>query len=275
MRLVLRLHPADGPSRVPVHYNGLIQALIYNHLDEHLAQELHDEGFPEGKRHLKLFTFSRLLGHCRVRDGWLEPWGVMRLVIASPMVSFLDSLAVHLVRSAELRLGPARFLVESVEVAFEQPYRSPVLLRALSPITVYSTPQTADGRKKTYYYAPTEPEFGQLLLANLRRKVRVWTGEDIPEDNASFRPYRVSSRDQHVVLYKGTVIKGWSGLYELQAPEPYFRMALDAGLGAKNSQGFGCVEVWEPRPTLLHPLDTRQRTRTGAPLRQRVRRREE
>jgi CRISPR-associated endoribonuclease Cas6 len=247
MRLAIRLRPERAGTRLPVQYNELIQALIYTHLDEHLAQALHDEGIPEGNRRLKLFTFSRLLGPCRVRGGWLEANGALRLVVASPMISFLESFALRLVTNSDLRLGPARFAVEAVEVELQQPYRSPVLLRALSPITVYSTLKTTDGRKKTYYYAPQEPEFGRLVLTNLRRKVRAWTREDIPEDGASFRPYRVSTRDQHVVLYKGTVIKGWTGLYELQAPEPYFRMALDAGLGSKNSQGFGCVEVWEPR----------------------------
>jgi CRISPR-associated endoribonuclease Cas6 len=46
-----------------------------------------------------------------------------------------------------------------------------------------------------------------------------------------------------VLNFKGTVIKGWTGLYEVKLPEPYFRLAYDAGLGAKNAQGFGCVGV--------------------------------
>lgn len=243
MRVSIRLDPDGASPRIPVHYNEYVQALIYTHLDQHLARALHDEGIPEGGRRLKLFTFSRLLGPCRVRGGWLEPKGKLRLVVASPMIPFLESFALHLVTNSSLRLGPAHFAVEAVEVAFQQPYQSPVLLRALSPIVVYSTLLTADGRKKTYYYAPTEPEFERLVLSNLRRKVRAWTGEDIPEDGASFQPVRVDTRNQHIVLYKGTVIKGWTGLYELRAPEPYFRMALDAGVGSKNSQGFGCVEV--------------------------------
>ncbi|MCS7173476.1 MAG: CRISPR-associated endoribonuclease Cas6 [Armatimonadetes bacterium] len=244
---MLRLHPEKPGERLPVHYNEYLQALIYTHLDQHLARALHEEGIPEGLRRLKLFTFSRLLGPCRVEGGWLEPKGTLRLVVASPMVPFLESFALHLVTNSILRLGPARFAVEAVEVEFQQPYQNPVLLRALSPVVVYSTLFTPDGRKKTYYYAPPEDEFERLVLSNLRRKVRAWTGEDIPEEAASFRPARVSARNQHIVLYKGTVIKGWSGVYELRAPEPYFRMALDAGLGSKNSQGFGCVEVWRPR----------------------------
>lgn len=261
MRLVLKLH-ADGRGvRLPVHYNELVQAMIYTHLDHYLARSLHDEGIVEGKRHLKLFTFSRLLGPCRVQGGWVEPQGPLRLVVASPMVPFLESFALHLVRSGALHLGPVRFVVESVEVEFDQVYQSPVVLRALSPITVYSTLQAAGGGKKTYYYAPQEPEFERLILANLRRKIRAWTGQDISDDGAFLRAYKVSTRNHHIVLYKGTVIKGWTGLYELHAPEPYLRMALDAGLGSKNSQGFGCVEVWERSRASGNPKRPERRTR--------------
>jgi CRISPR/Cas system endoribonuclease Cas6 (RAMP superfamily) len=69
MRLILHLQPDSRNACVPVHYNEFIQAMIYAHLDAHLAQALHDEGIPQGKRHLKLFTFSRLLGPCRVKGG--------------------------------------------------------------------------------------------------------------------------------------------------------------------------------------------------------------
>jgi len=75
MRLILHLQPDSRNACVPVHYNEFIQAMIYAHLDAHLAQALHDEGIPQGKRHLKLFTFSRLLGPCRVKGGWRSQAG--------------------------------------------------------------------------------------------------------------------------------------------------------------------------------------------------------
>jgi CRISPR-associated endoribonuclease Cas6 len=43
--------------------------------------------------------------------------------------------------------------------------------------------------------------------------------------------------------YRDTVIKAWSGIYELDLPEPFFLLAYDSGLGSKNPQGFGMVEV--------------------------------
>ncbi len=246
MQIVVRCRPR-GKNALPVHYNGLVQGWIYRHLESSLAQKVHLEGWSDGKRRMRFFTFSRLLGDVRVRDGMIRFLGDVRLVLASPLEEFLEDLALTLMREGEVNLGSVSFDVRSVEVRHPPFLQSPLLLKALSPITVYSTFETPDGRKKTYYYAPQEFEFAQQVLANLRRKVRAWTGEDIPEEGASFAPHRVGNRNLSIVKYKGTVIKGWTGIYRLDAPEPYLRMALDAGVGAKNSQGFGCVEVWEPR----------------------------
>ena len=46
-----------------------------------------------------------------------------------------------------------------------------------------------------------------------------------------------------IIRFKGTVIKGWMGTFEVRLPEPYFTLAYEAGLGAKNSQGFGMIQV--------------------------------
>jgi len=247
MRIDLRLMPQEGRLVLPGHYNALVQGLIYHHLDEVLAQQTHDRGWLDGQRRLRLFVFSRLMGRFRRVSGQIEFLGPLGLAVASPVAPILESLALHLVRKRWLTLGKARIEVTSVEVALPPTYQRPVRLKALSPITVYSTLEAPDGRKKTYYYAPQEPEFGRLVIENLRRKIRAWTGEDVPPEGATLRPVKVSNRNLVVARYKDTIVKGWTGIYELDAPEPYFRMALDAGLGAKNSQGFGFVEVWAPR----------------------------
>ncbi len=252
MRINLHLRPAEGELILPGHHNHLLQGLIYHHLDEVLAQRTHDQGWLDGQRRLRLFVFSRLMGRFRREQGQIKFFGPLMFFVASPVSDILESLAVHLMRERWLVLGKSRVELISVEVALPSAYQRPVLLKALSPITVYSTLETPDGRKKTYYYAPQEPEFGRLAIKNLQRKIRAWTGEDIPPDGATLRPVKVSNRNLVVARYKGTIIKGWTGIYELDAPEPYVRMALDAGLGAKNSQGFGCMEVWEPRRKISH-----------------------
>jgi CRISPR-associated endoribonuclease Cas6 len=84
------------------------------------------------------------------------------------------------------------------------------------------------------------------MKSALGRKAKAleWTAE-VDEDlrGAYVKPYKVKMADQKILDFKGTVIKGWTGLYEVKLPEPYFRLAYDAGFGAKNAQGFGMVAV--------------------------------
>lgn len=56
-----------------------------------------------------------------------------------------------------------------------------------------------------------------------------------------------STRNQHIIMFKKTVIKVWSGIYKLSGPTGLMRLAFDTGLGAKNPQGFGMIEKWQPR----------------------------
>lgn len=185
------------------------------------------------------------MGRWRANGEEIVFMGPVRWVIASPMEAFLESLATQLLREQALQLGSQRVELLSVEVEAPLGHRRPLLVEALAPITVYSTLYTADGKRKTYYYSPFEAEFEELLLKNLARKARTWYGKDV-EAEGGIRPVKVSPRDEHIVKYKGTVIKAWTGVYELDLPLKLLELAFDAGLGAKNSQGFWCIGVWQP-----------------------------
>ena len=250
MRLRISLEVEGTRLNVPVQYNHLLQGLIYANLDRALSEWLHEKGHAYGARRFKLFTFSRLFGERGENNGRIEFRGSVYFYLASVDSEVLGSFAEHLLTKPAVRLGSARWRVTEVgvepepEVALERP----TIVKALSPITAYSTLQTPDGRKKTYYYAPQEKEWGEALLANLRRKAKAagWAA-DVDEDlkGAYVRPHKVRITDQKILDFKGTVIKGWTGLYEVGLPRPYFRLAYDAGLGAKNAQGFGMVAVFK------------------------------
>jgi len=255
MRVDITLN-ASGGLRLPRQYNELLQGFLYGHLEAELARRLHDEGFidPGSRRRLRFFTFSRLMGRWRTDGEQIVFSGPVRWLVASPWEELLSSLVEHLLKGPKLELGSQPIHVENIEVEPPLEPRRPITVQALSPITVYSTLYTAEGRRKTYYYSPFEAEFEELLLKNLARKARIWSGRKARCEGSygevkaegHIRPVKVSPRDEHIVRYKGTVIKAWTGVYELDLPPELFRMAFDAGLGAKNSQGFGCVAVWSP-----------------------------
>ncbi|WP_353685112.1 CRISPR-associated endoribonuclease Cas6 [Thermodesulfovibrio sp. 3907-1M] len=247
MRLKINFyHPEKSFITLPCHYNEAVQGFIYHHLEVHIARELHDRGFkdPETKRRFKFFTFSRLIPEdgSQIKDGRIYLHGNINLVISSPLNDFIQSFAMNLMKSGEFMLAGERMILASVQVEALPEYREKIYVKTLSPITVYSTLNTPDGRKKTYYYSPFEREFEKLIIDNLNKKMR--TLMEKTAQSGSVKPFRVSSGNQRVVMYKHTVIKGWDGVFELALPPELFALAFDTGLGAKNSLGFGCIELW-------------------------------
>lgn len=233
------------PVNLPLHYNEIIQGFIYSSLESWIAEHLHNQGFvdPETERRFKMFTFSRLIpeGKFEIRSGKIRIFGNINLTVASPLGEFIESFAMNMIRTQVFTLAGQKFIVNSVSVEGLPEYKENIIVETLSPITVYSTLLTPDGRKKTYYFSPFEEDFERLIIENLSKKLRALTGEEMKE--GSIKPLRVNSRNQKIVFYKGTVIKGWDGIFELRLPQKLFNLAFDTGLGAKNSQGFGCIEV--------------------------------
>lgn len=248
MRIRVSLNSDRGSLHVPVQYNHLLQGLIYTNLDTALSRWLHDEGHAYGQRRFKLFAFSRLFGNRRAENGRLRFDGPVHFYLSAVDTEVLGSLAEHLLTKPTVRLGSAQCRITEVGVEPE-PEIDPaklMIVKTLSPITAYSTLHTPSGSKKTYYYAPQEKEWSESLVANVARKAKAlgWAADvDKDLEGAYVRPRKVKAGDQKVLSFKGFVIKGWTGLYEAKLPEPYFRLAYDAGFGAKNAQGFGMVEV--------------------------------
>lgn len=244
MRIRLDLEPETGEVILPLHYNHMVQAFIYRYIDSELATWLHDHGFAEYGRPFKLFTFSRLMGKFRRSADHLIFNGQVSLYVASPLRNFVESLAENLVRTSSMALGDSHLRLSAIAVEMPPQVSDRLAVRTLSPITVYSTVQRGDGRKLTYYYSPWEQQFGQQIETNLKKKYQIIEG--LPPDprwNLNLTPLRVDKHDQCIVLYKETVIKGWTGTYLLQGAPQLIDVALQAGLGSKNSQGFGMVEI--------------------------------
>src|SRR5918995_1057285 len=156
MRLRISLDPVCPSLRLPVQYNHLLQGLIYSNLDHALSEWLHEKGHTYGERRFKLFTFSRLFGKREAKNGRVRFYGPIHFYLGAVDSEVLGSFAEHLLTKPAVRLGSAECRVAEVGVEPEPEVDAakPMRIKTLSPITAYSTLQTSDGRKKTYYYAP-------------------------------------------------------------------------------------------------------------------------
>jgi CRISPR-associated endoribonuclease Cas6 len=230
---------------LPLSYNYAVQSLILRHIDEKLGQFLHDKGYMLGKRSFKMFTFSRILGKVKflLSQKQFKIGSPFKIVISSPIKEFIQSLAENLVKTDGVTLAGTRVYLESINVYLMPKLNEETFIEMLSPVTVYSTLKTPEGKKKTYYYTPFEADFSRLICENLRKKYKALYGKDANSLAITIEPVKVSKKSLVIVNYKGTVIKGWLGRYKITGSPELIALAYDAGLGSKNSQGFGCFEV--------------------------------
>jgi CRISPR-associated endoribonuclease Cas6 len=189
-------------------------------------------------RPLKLFVFSRLSPLHLGEDRRFHPEGQeVRFFLASPLPGLLEAFLRPLQETGELvlygRPWPLR-LLEPLPLPEPQDF---LQVKALSPITVYRTV----GRE-THYLSPEDPDFSPLLEANLNRKAKAL---HLPPGRVRVVP--LGGNTSRMERYKGFWVKGWIGQFALLGDPHLLHLALTAGLGAKNPQGFGFVRESQRR----------------------------
>lgn len=243
MQLIVTFN-APHDVAIPVEYGYLLQGLIYQHLDNSMLRSyLHEQGFSFGKRRFKLFTFSRLMGTTVSYDRpsrrlILKP--PLKLVICSPMTIILQEIGTGFLRQGRVCLGDVFLEVAEMATFSPEVCGNTIKVEMLSPLVVYTTFLENREKRYTYYYSPFEERFNELVMLNLAKKHLLIYGKPASTEGFSIRPVRVKDKDYKITSYKGTWIKGWMGEYEITGDPKLLQVALDAGLGSKNSQGYGC-----------------------------------
>ncbi|MDK2897157.1 MAG: CRISPR-associated endoribonuclease Cas6 [Candidatus Atribacteria bacterium] len=237
---------------LPLHYNYLIQGLIYRSLTPKLATEIHQQGFPLGQRSFKLFTFSRILNRGKI----IEKNGQKFLIFGSHLSLYFSSSQNYIVEDLgerafhqrETKLGKHSVFLSQIEVLKPPTIDKELYIRFLSPVTIYSTLRRENGEKVVHYYRPFEADFSKLMEKNARKKYFLITGKEGDSLPLSLKPHRFSTQKNHVVVFfKNTPIEGWTGIFKLEGNPDLIKTTYDAGLGNKNSAGFGMWEIWREK----------------------------
>lgn len=248
MRLKIELI-SNQKVKLPVGYNAYIQALVYNFLDKADSKWLHDEGYKFENRQFRLFTFSSILergDYIREKKLFIFPENIS-FYISSPLEWVLEQIAKNFIKSTKVRIGSNDLIISSIDVMKPVKFtNSSIKVRAITPIEVHSTIVKPDGKKLTYYYSPFEKEFNNLINENSKKKWKSLFRKDC-EYNISIYPHFRGSGYERIVYFgtgdNKTIIKGWKGYFEVSGEIEILQFIYDAGLGSRNSQGFGMVEV--------------------------------
>lgn len=247
MRIDLTFNNIPGEKvRLPRINLYLLQAMVYNIMPDDLSDFLHNKGYKFEKRTFKLFAYSWLKGKTRAGfdDQFIYFTPPLMLTVTSPISKTLEGIANGSLTNQKIRIGNTELECASVMVTQDKVTDSSAVVRTLSPITCFSTLYRPDGSPYTVYHDPQEEIFQQQITENLKKKFSlIYPCKTIPDGVVSLQP--MGNPRQQIARFRPDdprPVKGWWGKFKLKGPEELLQVALDAGLGAKNSAGFGCVE---------------------------------
>lgn len=226
---------AERPVRLPLAYNALVQGALYKSW-RGTFPELHDEGYSDGAHRFRMFTFSPLQGRYRVEGKEILFEGAVRLEIRSPVSELTGALCDRLQERGAMILGRNELPVINLESADRLLFFHHALIRTLSPVTVHET--GLDG--KTIYYSPADEMFLPLLAGNLESKLRAI---GIPAAPVLSCVPNARTLRKRVTTFKGTYVTAYEGRFELWAEPEAMALLYYAGLGSRNSQGFGMFAI--------------------------------
>ncbi|NLO21587.1 MAG: CRISPR-associated endoribonuclease Cas6 [Syntrophomonadaceae bacterium] len=237
---------SDREIVLPVQYNHILQGFMYkNQLDRDYSQFLHQDikGASNGK--FNLFTFSRLMGKFKFskETGKITLFPPAKLIISSAVDEFILDLADKLLKSELIFLGHNEVEIERIDMHEAVKFGKKVQIKMLSPL-VGCTTSIREEKKYTNYYSPWQNQFTEIARNNLLSKYEVVHG--YRPDNKEIKIIPNGSQEkkfEKILNYRGTVVKGYAGIYWLKGCPELIKVAYEAGLGFKNNQGFGCWEI--------------------------------
>jgi len=224
-------------------YNYIIQSLLYKFINEQsYADFIHNKGYIFNKRSYKLFSFSNVLEKPvridREKKRFVFPKDIS-LYFSSVDNDFFKYVFNSIINVDEfVNIGQNTAVISRIEL-IRQDVSQKETIAAMSPITIYSTLLMPENNKKTYYYNPYEKEFSAYVRKNLINKYVALYGEEPASDEFLIVPER--NIHESIIKYKGFIVKGYTGIFEIEGAQELMEIAFCAGLGGKNSQGMGLI----------------------------------
>lgn len=252
MRLRIQLE-ASTSITLPIAHQDLLRGLLYRLLGESdvpYAQQVHDRGWGEGIRNLKLFTFSqlrvplsrrRMAGDIlRIAPGPVEWW------VSSPVEDVLRHEVQGMLRAGgSIDIGGNRFYIRWVDAAPTPSFAESARFTCMTPI-VASVPGD-DGRSTPRYLVPQDgARFAEAIRANLLRKYSLLYEKAPADDRLTLtfaQDFLATHPGTKLVAIKGICVRGAFAPFRLEGSPELIRLAWEAGLGEKTGSGFGMIEV--------------------------------
>ena len=250
--LTLNIDTRLHRSLLPLNYQYECSALIYKILfnaNQEYATWLHQNGFKADKKQFKLFTFSRFyFPQFKIKGEFVE-------ILSDTFkwqLSFLPERSTQefvqgLFKERELEIGNRRAKIKchvsSIEILPQPLISKNMEFKTLSPMVI--SKKETDGRFQ--YIAPDHPMAAELVKINLLAKYEAIHNKPFPKTDFLFELTALNKPKPTLITIKAftpqeSKIKGYMCRFQLRAPVELMEIAYEAGIGGKNSVGFGMVE---------------------------------
>lgn len=235
-----------SPLTLPLGYHSVLQGFLYSLLADNpeYATFLHDTGYKSGSKRFKLFVFSLLQGSYNVHKPQITFSDDAVLEVRSPEKDFCDILYHSLMRREHFELRGQAIELSDCTISRKKILSNCLHIDMLSPVCL-SVPE---GPHRTRYLNPAESEFNDHLQNNLTQKLASFSGCS-PLGSISLTPDflrdgKMQERDKYITRFGGRIlIEAWRGRYTLKGNPEDLQFLYDAGLGSRNSQGFGMFQI--------------------------------
>ena len=225
-----------GKGLIPFNYNLALAGAVYGpikRIDPDLAYSIHSSTC------FKFFTFSWL----QIPQGKTNKKGIFvdghaHFFVSAPMREIISAFVEGILERPVVRIGGTVLHVETVEVLPQPQFNGAAVFSTLSPITV-KTAEEKNGNLKIIDLYPTNPKFYENLKSNLIKKYKMLYNEERTNINFS----KPSFTKPVQIRIKNTFHKASHMTFEAAGDTELLRLGYEAGLGGKNSMGFGMVQV--------------------------------
>ncbi|MCX8058640.1 MAG: CRISPR-associated endoribonuclease Cas6 [Spirochaetes bacterium] len=159
------------------------------------------------------------------------------------MIAYLEFCQsfVNNILNSKIKLGNNELDVNEATVIPIEVDKDEILIETLSPIVTYSILFKHDGSKYTIYFKPGEKEFNSQINLNLLNKYKAFYNKLDIEKEIKIKSF--SKIRENIIEYKGFLIKGYSGIFNIVGSKKLLEFGIATGFGEKNSMGFGCVKL--------------------------------
>lgn len=262
MRFKLLLQTIQNKALLPFNYQYPLSAAIYKIIeraDSAFSLFLHDTGYINGNKRFKLFTFSDIqTPFVKSGDRMLLTTDHAEIIVCFYMPQAAQNFIKGLFMNQQLEIADAKskvvFTVFSVEalgddVMKKDGVEASMIIKLLSPLVAGKKNE----RGHYDYRSPEDADFVDCLVYNWMEKcaairLPVAGSAKEPEVHIEVLLFKHPPQQRLITIKANTdaetKVRGYMKFrLAVSAPQDMLEVALGAGLGLHNAQGFGCVGI--------------------------------